>query len=421
MPSGVPDLALTHTFNGDGTAANYVNAAKLDQQLALIVQQLNTSLKAGLLDLNFRNDNALADSTVRQRHLHPELGTIFPILRAHVENGMTVLTECRVATRGNVDLAGLVEVDSRTLDEGDRVLVRAQEDPTENGVYLAHADVWERATDADSLDVIGYAYVYVDDGARLSQTGWLCDIGGTGVLGTVDVRWKRLFTALRTGGGGLVAAEDVSVTNDGYDNAQEIFDALLHQNLVPSLSGGSDVQKGHSVASVSLAWGYNKAISAQSLSGTGTTPPALGARAQTVAGPFVVGGGDKQFTIQGTAADDAALASASTWLRFKSKRFWGVSALSSLDSSGVLALAGSELATARQQSRVLAPSSQYIWFAWPQSFGGEVLTDFTVNGLANTAYQRSTLSFTNSDGYVENYYLFRSALAVVGSYTVGVQ
>lgn len=55
----------------------------------------------------------------------------------------------RVATTGNITLAGLQTIDGVTLSANDRVLVWQQNTATENGIYLAQAGAWLRATDAN--------------------------------------------------------------------------------------------------------------------------------------------------------------------------------------------------------------------------------------------------------------------------------
>ena len=94
------------------------------------------------------------------------------------------------------------------------------------------------------------------------------------------------------------------------------------------------------------------------------------------------------------------------------KRYWGVSAATALSNSDILALTGAELNTTRAQSRVFNTNAQYIYFAWPSSFGD---ASFTVNGLPNSAWTKTTLSFTNSSGYVEPYTVYRSQYLSTGN------
>lgn len=56
-----------------------------------------------------------------------------------------------VDTHENIDLStgGLLAIDGYQTAEGDRVLVREQTDPTQNGIYLASSGAWSRALDSD--------------------------------------------------------------------------------------------------------------------------------------------------------------------------------------------------------------------------------------------------------------------------------
>src|SRR6185436_4728066 len=58
---------------------------------------------------------------------------------------------CRVATTANINLAtgGLLTIDGVTVLAGDRVLVKDQTTSSQNGVYVAAAGAWTRATDMD--------------------------------------------------------------------------------------------------------------------------------------------------------------------------------------------------------------------------------------------------------------------------------
>jgi len=71
----------------------------------------------------------------------------------------------RVATTGNIALSGLQTVDDVDLEVGDRVLVKDQDDATENGIRLASEGEWFRAPDASYTRAINEGVtVHVRDG-----------------------------------------------------------------------------------------------------------------------------------------------------------------------------------------------------------------------------------------------------------------
>src|SRR5690606_15881658 len=86
-------------------------------------------------------------------------------------NGETVAYKapCRLATLGNVTLDGLQTIDGEMTAAGDRVLVRAQSDAKQNGIWIAAAGLWQRARDFDSnRDITRGTRVTVTDGATLA-------------------------------------------------------------------------------------------------------------------------------------------------------------------------------------------------------------------------------------------------------------
>lgn len=71
---------------------------------------------------------------------------------------------CVVATTEDIILAGQQLIDGRQILEGNRVLVRAQTDPTQNGIYICRSGPWERAPDAVNGMMSTNAVTVIDDG-----------------------------------------------------------------------------------------------------------------------------------------------------------------------------------------------------------------------------------------------------------------
>jgi hypothetical protein len=70
--------------------------------------------------------------------------------------GASVLT----VSVSNIGLSGLSTVNGYTPSSGDRILVIGQTNATQNGVYIASASGWSRATDSDSdAELRGYQYL----------------------------------------------------------------------------------------------------------------------------------------------------------------------------------------------------------------------------------------------------------------------
>ncbi|RWO03167.1 MAG: hypothetical protein EOS07_35600, partial [Mesorhizobium sp.] len=72
---------------------------------------------------------------------------------------------CRLATTANIALSGLQTIDGVATAANDRVLVRIQDAPSQNGIYIAAAGQWQRARDMDSnRDLTKGTRVYVTEG-----------------------------------------------------------------------------------------------------------------------------------------------------------------------------------------------------------------------------------------------------------------
>lgn len=99
----------------------------------------------------------------------------------------------RVATTGDIALAGLQPVDSIALVAGDRVLVKNQLVAKDNGLYIVGPGVWVRAPDADtSAEVTSALLVSVEQGATLADTRWQLVTDGVIVLGTTALTFQNV-------------------------------------------------------------------------------------------------------------------------------------------------------------------------------------------------------------------------------------
>jgi hypothetical protein len=131
---------------------------------------------------------------------------------------------------------------------------------------------------------------------------------------------------------------------------------------------------------------------------------------------------DTDTTYSMLVQDDEGLQGLATaTVQYFHERYWFTSSTNLLLASAATisaflqGLASKEFSTARQQSRTFTVAREYIYFAYPSSFGP---ASFVVGGLPNTAYQLGTFDYTNTNGYVEPYNLYRSGNAGTG--TIGV-
>ncbi|WP_285354634.1 phage tail protein [Pseudomonas sp. lyk4-R2A-10] len=97
----------------------------------------------------------------------------------------------RVATTGNITLAGLPTIDGVALLAGDRVLVKNQAAAKDNGIFVAGGNGWVRAADADTnAEVTSALHVSVEQGATQADTRWQLITDGTIVVGTTPLTFQ---------------------------------------------------------------------------------------------------------------------------------------------------------------------------------------------------------------------------------------
>lgn len=95
----------------------------------------------------------------------PSLSSTYSDRVNGVATHVAIKAPCRVVTTGPIDLWGLQVIDGVSLVDGDRVVVRLQPDPIDNGIYVVHDQEWARAIDMDGArDVVNGTFVLVVDG-----------------------------------------------------------------------------------------------------------------------------------------------------------------------------------------------------------------------------------------------------------------
>jgi hypothetical protein len=98
----------------------------------------------------------------------------------------------------NIAVGGLTQtLDGavRTLNTDDRILLKNQTDNKQNGIYLAKAGTWVRSLDASTWAELISAFTFVEEGATLADTGWVCTIDAGGSLGIDPITFTQFSAA----------------------------------------------------------------------------------------------------------------------------------------------------------------------------------------------------------------------------------
>src|SRR5499427_2177040 len=127
--------------------------------------------------------------------------------KAYVDGAISGLSwkdTARVASTANVALTGLVAIDGVTPIANDRVLLKNQTAPAENGIWIAASGAWARATDAAAAGDLLNAAVFVSEGTVNKDTAWVMTTDAPITVGTTALTWVQFGgPTAYVGGAGL--------------------------------------------------------------------------------------------------------------------------------------------------------------------------------------------------------------------------
>lgn len=223
-----------------------------------------TKTDVGLANVDNTSDANKPVSTAQQTALNLKANLASPIFtgtvtvptpvgsneaanKGYVDNAISGIkgkSSVRMATTANVALTGLQTIDGVSGAAQDRVLVKNQTAPAENGIYEMQSGAWVRANDANVWAELQAAFVFVEEGTTLSDTGWLSTANAGGTLGTTAIPWVQFSSAgVVTASGGLVkVGNDISIATDGV-TAAKMADASVDL-ATATVTGTLPVNKG---------------------------------------------------------------------------------------------------------------------------------------------------------------------------------
>ena len=112
-----------------------------------------------------------------------------------VAQGLDTKASVVAGTTVNITLSGTQTVDGVVLVAADRVLVKNQTASADNGLYLCAAGAWTRTTDMNTWAQVPGAYVFVETGTTLADTGWVCTSDAGGTIGVTAITWAQFSGA----------------------------------------------------------------------------------------------------------------------------------------------------------------------------------------------------------------------------------
>ena len=161
----------------------------------------------------------------------------------------------RLATLVDIVLEGLIAIDGIVPAEGDRVLVKAQATPSQNGIYIASTGVWSRAVDFDATGkVVKGTQVWVTDGTTQAGTLWIVSAANPVIVDTSALTWQAgnayqqgaaMATAIiaATSKPTPVAADRIGYVNSVDNSLVQMTWAQMMAALLPGAAASSFVRR----------------------------------------------------------------------------------------------------------------------------------------------------------------------------------
>jgi hypothetical protein len=134
-----------------------------------------------------------------------------------VAQGLDVKASCKYASTANVaSISGVLTIDGQSTATGDRILLKDQSSAAENGIYVADdAGAWARSADMDNWAEVPGAFVFIESGDTLADTGWVCTADQGGTIDVTAMPWSQ-FSGVGTyiaGTGLTLTGNTFSITN----------------------------------------------------------------------------------------------------------------------------------------------------------------------------------------------------------------
>lgn len=139
-------------------------------------------------------------------------------------------------------------VDGIVLSTGDRILLKNQASPAENGIYIVNASgVPTRSTDMDAWTEVPGAFVVVEQGTSNADTVWMCTSNQGGTINSTAINWQQIPTSPGLTNSNFIDKEipsgDIDGVNSTYilSNTPVVGSEHVYLNgLLQESGGGND-------------------------------------------------------------------------------------------------------------------------------------------------------------------------------------
>ena len=191
-----------------------------------------------------------------------------------VASGLSPKDAVQVATTSNIALAGINNIDGVPLQNGHRVLVKNQNDKSENGIYkwTGTTSGLTRTTDFDeNSEVVSGAFTSVISGNTNAATLWVVSTPNPINVGTTNIEWIALALPIVYVGGIGIDVNGTTIDLDGASLAGLGINWNVGDSAFDIAFSATSVGSGVSIFKDINTIGNNEVIRLRSLVGSGGT------------------------------------------------------------------------------------------------------------------------------------------------------
>lgn len=226
---------LTVNTKGQVTAAANLTAADVPTLTAAKISDFDTQVRTSRLDQMAAPTTAVSLASQRLTNVAAPAADGDAVNKLYVDTlavaNLDFKASVRAATVANVTLTGGAPntVDGVTLAVNDRILVKAQTNQAQNGIYVVQTlgtgsnGTWVRSVDADtSVEVTSGMFTLVESGTTNADSGWFLSTDGAITLGTTPLVFAQFSNgqAAVTAGTGLTKnGSTLDIANTGVTAA----------------------------------------------------------------------------------------------------------------------------------------------------------------------------------------------------------